>query len=175
MKKYGLLRLAIFSSCGELQPLAKVFFAHRASSANSPTVHSRLVKNAFFYNLKKNFFSFLLKIVSSQVNIRNNFFDQKSSRHPEVDVLRRHRQTDRQTDGHGDSMIESAQRADSAKILRIEKVKMLCSYFCHIRRFVFDQSSLVHPVSESRGGGSTSLTYERTDERKSFCLIFDHC
>ena len=29
---------------------------------------------------------------------------------------------------------------------------MLFSYFCQLRRLVFDQSSLVQPVSEYRGG-----------------------
>ena len=38
--------------------------------------------------------------MSSQANISDTPFDQKSPRHPEV--------THRQTDGHGDSMTESA-------------------------------------------------------------------
>ena len=45
-----------------------------------------------------------LKIVSSQTNIRNAIFDQRSTRPPEVGVG-----TDRQTHGHGDSMTNSAQ------------------------------------------------------------------
>ena len=36
--------------------------------------------------------------------------------------------------------------------------KMLFCQFCQLRRLVFDQSSTVHPVSESRGGGGLSLT-----------------
>ena len=50
-----------------------------------------------------------MKIVSSQTNIRNAIFDQRSTRPPEVGVSRWHRQTHRQTDGHGDSMTNSAQ------------------------------------------------------------------
>ena len=50
-----------------------------------------------------------LKIVSSQTNIRNAIFDQRSTRPPEVGVSRWHRQTDRHTDGHGNSMTNSAQ------------------------------------------------------------------
>ena len=34
-----------------------------------------------------------------------------------------------------------------------KKNQMLFSQFCHLRRLVFDQSSPVPPVSESRGGG----------------------
>ena len=65
------------------------------------------------------------------------------------------------------------------KMLKIfffaEEKKMLSSYFCHLRRLVFDQSSPVHPVSESRGGsperyGGRSLN-EQTNKRKSSCLI----
>ena len=47
--------------------------------------------------------------MSSQANIRNIFFDQKSPRHPEVGVSL----WPRPTDGHGDSMTELAQRTDS--------------------------------------------------------------
>ena len=46
-----------------------------------------------------------LKIVSSQTNIRNAIFDQRSTRPPEGGVSRWHRHTD----GHGDSMTNSAQ------------------------------------------------------------------
>ena len=46
-----------------------------------------------------------MKIVSSQTNIRNAIFDQRSTRPPEVGVSRWHRHTD----GHGDSMTNSAQ------------------------------------------------------------------
>ena len=35
---------------------------------------------------------------------------------------------------------------------RKKKKKMLFPYFCQLRRLVFDQSSPLHPVSESRGG-----------------------
>ena len=43
-----------------------------------------------------------------------------------------------------------------------------------MRRLVFNQSSPVHPVSESRGGGlSVTADGRRTDKRKSSCLIFD--
>ena len=41
--------------------------------------------------------------------------DQRSPQPPEVAVLRWRKQTDRQTDGHGNSMTESAKRADSVK------------------------------------------------------------
>ena len=56
--------------------------------------------------------AFFLKIVSSQPNIGNTFFDQWSPRPPEEGVSRRHKQRDRETDGHCDSMTESA---DSVK------------------------------------------------------------
>ena len=53
------------------------------------------------------------QIVSSQANVSDTPFDQKSPGHPEVGVLNcyKHKniQTYRPTDGHGDSMIESAQ------------------------------------------------------------------
>ena len=52
-----------------------------------------------------------MKIVSSQANIWNMFFDQKSPPHPEVGFSRWHTQTD----GHGDCMTELAQRADAIK------------------------------------------------------------
>ena len=42
-------------------------------------------------------------------------FNQKSQRPLEEGVLNCHEQTHRQTDGHGDSMTESAQWADSVK------------------------------------------------------------
>ena len=54
--------------------------------------------------------------MSSQANISNTPFDQRSQRPPEVGVSQRHRQTHKQTDKHGDSMTESAQWADSVKI-----------------------------------------------------------
>ena len=43
--------------------------------------------------------------MSSQTNVRNAIFDQRSTRPPEVGVSRWHRHTD----GHGDSMTNSAQ------------------------------------------------------------------
>ena len=42
----------------------------------------------------------------------------------------------------------------------------------NIRRRQFDQSSPVHPVSDFRGG-STSLTYGRTDEQTKEILVFN--
>ena len=54
--------------------------------------------------------------MSSQANIRNKFFVQRSPPPPEVGVSRRHRHTDTQTDRHGDSMTDPAQRAESVKI-----------------------------------------------------------
>ena len=57
--------------------------------------------------LDKNTWIFLLKIVSSQANIRNTFFDQRSPRPSGVGVLQWYGQTDRQTHGHCDSMTES--------------------------------------------------------------------
>ena len=40
--------------------------------------------------------------------ISTMFFHQKSPRPPEEDVLQSHKQTNKQTDGHRDSMTESA-------------------------------------------------------------------
>ena len=48
---------------------------------------------------------------------------------------------------------------------------MLFSWFCYLRRFVFDQSSPVHPVSESRGG---TLSVTEKEGRKLLCLILDN-
>ena len=48
------------------------------------------------------------KVVSLHANISNMPFDQRSARPPEECVLNCHKQTDRQTDGHRDSMTESA-------------------------------------------------------------------
>ena len=53
---------------------------------------------------------------------------------------------------------------------------MLSSKFCHLRRLVFDQSFLVHPVSESMGGDGELDGW--TDKiggggRKFRCLILD--
>ena len=61
------------------------------------------------------------KSVSSQANIRDTPFDQKSPGHPEVGVLNCHRQTDRHTDGHGDSMTELTQWADAVRFFNNEK------------------------------------------------------
>ena len=47
---------------------------------------------------------------------------------------------------------------------------MLSSQFSNIRRTGFDQSSPVHPVSESRGGG-LSVTHGRTDGRTKEILL----
>ena len=47
--------------------------------------------------------------MSSQTNIRNAIFDQRSTQPPEVGVSRWHRQTDKHTHGHGDSMTNLAQ------------------------------------------------------------------
>ena len=55
------------------------------------------------------------KIVSLQANISDKPFNQKSPGHPEVGVLNCHRQTDRHTDGHCNSMTESAPWADKVK------------------------------------------------------------
>ena len=67
-------------------------------------------KTACFNSLKQKICPpFFLKIVSSQANTRNMFFKQKSPRHPKVGVSRWHRQTDKHTHGHGDSMTNSAQ------------------------------------------------------------------
>ena len=72
------------------------------------------LKSNYFLEQKRTFF--LVEIVSSQANIRNTFFNQRSPRPPEVGFFCRHRQTDTQTDRHGDSMTDPAQRAESVKI-----------------------------------------------------------
>ena len=53
--------------------------------------------------------------MSSQAKIIDTPFEQKFFQPPEVGVLRWHGHTDRQTDGHPDSMTESAQWANSVK------------------------------------------------------------
>ena len=53
--------------------------------------------------------------MSSQANIKNTPFDQMSPQPLEEAVLNYHMQTHRQTDGHGDSMTESAHWANSLK------------------------------------------------------------
>ena len=58
---------------------------------------------------------FLLKIVSSQANIRNTVFNKRSPRPLEVGVSQRHKQTD----GHGDYMTDPAQRTKPVRILYI--------------------------------------------------------
>ena len=52
------------------------------------------------------------------------------------------------------------------------QIKMLFSYFFHLRRLIFDQSSPVHLVSESRGGVVELDEGQRTDKQKFLCLIF---
>ena len=58
--------------------------------------------------------------MSSQANINNTPFNQKSPRPPEVGVSQRHRPTDIQTNGHCDSMTELAQWADAVKNLKFK-------------------------------------------------------
>ena len=72
-------------------------------------------RSAHFTNLKEEekTYPLFLKIGSSQANIRNMFFYQRSPRYPEVGVLRRHKYKD----GHRDSMTNPAQRAESVKIV----------------------------------------------------------
>ena len=62
-------------------------------------------------NSPKKITDFFVETVLSQATIRNTFFDQRSPRPPEVGVLRWRRQTD----GHGNSMTDPAQRAKSRK------------------------------------------------------------
>ena len=61
------------------------------------------------------------------------------------------------------------------KIAEKKKKKMLSSQFSNIRRTRFDQSSPVHPVSESRGGYPERDIRRTKDKgrRKSSCLILD--
>ena len=54
-------------------------------------------------------------VVWSQANIRNTFFNQKSTWHPQVVVLRCHRQTHWQTDQNGNSITYPSQRSNSVK------------------------------------------------------------
>ena len=67
--------------------------------------------------------------MSSQANISDTPFDQKTPGHPEVGVLRRHKQIDRQTNGHRNSMPELAQWADSVKIPKYVNKRSDTSYF----------------------------------------------
>ena len=74
--------------------------SHRPYPTSFLIIHSRLVKNCAFYQFR-----------------RNTFSSQRSQHHFEVGVSRRHRHTD----GHCNSMTESAQWADSVKIAQYEK------------------------------------------------------
>ena len=62
---------------------------------------------------------FFFRIVSSHDNIRNTFFNQKSPQPPEgcFATSQTDKQIERQTDGHRDSMTESAQWANSVKLM----------------------------------------------------------
>ena len=61
--------------------------SHRSSSASSPIIHSRLVKNhALKQSWEKRPPLFLLKIVSSHAIIRNAFFNQRSPWPPGLGV-----------------------------------------------------------------------------------------
>ena len=60
-----------------------------------------------------------------------------------------------------------------------EEEKNTFSLFCHLRRLIFNQSSPVHPVSESWGGGPLSFMEEKKkNDRSSYwrailkCLVF---
>ena len=50
---------------------------------------------------------------------------------------------------------------------------MLFPKFCQMRRSVFDQSSTVHPVSESRGGATLSVT--KSEVRRTEILGSNFC
>ena len=67
--------------------------------------------------------------MSLHANISNMPFDQKSPWPQEEGVLNCLRQTDWHTDGHGDSMTELAQWANSVKIIRISQIKFGPPYF----------------------------------------------
>ena len=54
--------------------------------------------------------------MSSHANISDTPLDQRSPRPPKEGVLNSHGHTDRQTDGHGDSMTELAQWGDSVEM-----------------------------------------------------------
>ena len=65
------------------------------------------------------------------------------------------------------------------KSTEIKEEKMLSSQFSNIRRTQFDQSSPVHPVSESSGGyreryNERGTKDKRTNKGKSSCLILDY-
>ena len=77
---------------------------HRPHPANSPIIHSKLVQNLE----EKNGPTFWLKIVSSQANIKNMFFEQRSPKP-------RHRVFCNGADKHGNSTTDSPQRVKSVK------------------------------------------------------------
>ena len=52
--------------------------------------------------------------------------------------------------------------------IKIISKKMLFSKFCQFRRLFLDQSSPVHPVSESRG---STMSVADGEGQKSLCLI----
>ena len=51
---------------------------------------------------------------------------------------------------------------------------MIFSKICHLRKIVFDQSSQVHHVSESRVGRGGIKSITNGKGRKFLCLIFDN-
>ena len=59
----------------------------------------------------------------------------------------------------------------SSNLNNFEKI---VEQFCQLRRLVFDQSSPVNPVSESRGGVPWALQTEGEGGRKFLCLILDY-
>ena len=61
----------------------------------------------------------------------------------------------------------------SKKNWKKEEEKMLYSCFCYLRRLVFNQSSPVHSVSESRGGTARVTHGEGEGGRKFVSLILD--
>ena len=82
-----------------------------------------------------------LKIVSSQTNIMNAIFDQRSTRPPEGGVSRWHRHTHTQTHGHGDSMTNSAQWGRvGEKETTVQHLSRTGDRYCHI---LTDSVSLV--------------------------------
>ena len=78
-------------------------------------------KTVHFSNLRKKLIPpskkipIFWKVLWSQANISNTFFNQKSPRHPQVVVLRWHGQTHRQTDRNGNSITYPSQRPESVK------------------------------------------------------------
>ena len=51
---------------------------------------------------------------------------------------------------------------------------MPVSQFCHLNRYVFDQNSPLHPVSESRGGGRKGggIFSVMEDEAQIPCVLY---